>query len=143
ALCAALFSRGLQIYHWTFILPTSTEDATKFHAVIGAESWLYLRDEHFLSKSRHACVVVQLAAPDTCTADELDNILKDVPLQTPEGEDEIFTCRVWLRAAAGMLHEHGIINCPNPKELEEELKELAHANNQDSLEGRGYVFHKS
>lgn len=61
ALCAVLFSRGEQLYHWSFIYPTSAEDATKFHAVTGAESWLYQKDEHFVARSKHACVVVQLS----------------------------------------------------------------------------------
>lgn len=61
ALCAVLFSRGEKLYHWSFIYPTSTTNAIKFHAVTGAESWLYQKDEHFVARSKHACVVVQLS----------------------------------------------------------------------------------
>jgi hypothetical protein len=82
-------------------------------------------------------------APDVCTAEELDNILKEIPLKSPPGTDETFTCRVWLQAALAKLHDLNVINCPNPEDLEEELKELADVNNHASLEGLGFTLHKS
>ncbi|KAK2459336.1 hypothetical protein APHAL10511_008650 [Amanita phalloides] len=144
ALCTALFSRGEKVYHWSFIYPTSTKDAIKFHAVTGPDSWVYQRDDHFIARSKHACVVVQLNAPGSCTADDIDRILQTIPLKnTPGTDDEPFTCRVWMRAAAAKLHESNIINCPDVDGLAEELKELANANNQASLEGLGFTLHKS
>ena len=151
------------MYHWSFIYPTSSEDAIKFHAVIGPDSWLYQKDEHFIARSKHACVVVQLSKsgpdigsetlliykifvadlPGTCTVDELDRVLCGVPLTSPAGDDETFTCRVWLRMAAAKLHEARIINCLDPNDLEGELKRLASQNNQRSLTGLGFTLHKS
>ncbi|KAM6492714.1 hypothetical protein JOM56_012438 [Amanita muscaria] len=143
ALCATLFSRGGDVYHWSFIYPINSEDAIKFHAVTGAESWLYQRDEHFVARSRYACVVVQLNEPGTCTAEDVDRILHDIPLVTAGGEDETFTCRVWMRAAVTKLHEARVINCSDPKRLEDELRQLARTNNQATLDGLGYTLHKS
>jgi hypothetical protein len=73
----------------------------------------------------------------------LDNILKTVPLESPPGTEETFTCRVWLQSGLAKLHDMNIIKCPDPKALEKELKELADVNNQASLEGLGFTLHKS
>jgi hypothetical protein len=82
-------------------------------------------------------------APNTCTAEELDDVLKAVPLKSPPGTDETFTCRVWLQTAVKKLHDLKIIQCLDSKALVEELKELADVNNQASLGGLGFTLHKS
>jgi hypothetical protein len=71
------------VYHWSFIYPTSAEDAIKFHAVSGAESWLYQRDEHFVARSKHACIVVQLSRSHIKPGDLYRFTMQTHPIRVP------------------------------------------------------------
>ena len=98
ALCAVLFSHGVKQYHWSFIYPTSAEDATKFHAVTGAESWLYQRDEHFVARSKHACVVVQLSMSPIKLCDVHWFSLQTHPICAPRKNSTTFSKKYHSRA---------------------------------------------
>ena len=64
AICAGLFSRGGEGFHWTIIVPAPDESAVVFHATNNkGGGWFYERKVHDrIYYSKTICVLVQIGA---------------------------------------------------------------------------------
>jgi len=52
--------------------------------------------------------------------------LAPIPMSTPDADKpQQFSCRIWFKEAVRVLHERGVIRCPDVDRLETELRLLA------------------
>lgn len=114
-------------YHWILFATDGTTVSDKFHATNRQGGWQYQKATHSIWESRSLFAAVQFAQLHGRTADELDGLLRTIPMAVPPSESAgtQFTCRIWFREAVRVLHREGIVNVPDVDELEAELKGLA------------------
>ena len=60
-ICVCLFARGDGKFHWAIIVPTSPQDARKYHAKdFGSGNWTYECVDECVLRSPVACAVVKI-----------------------------------------------------------------------------------
>ncbi|KAI0664619.1 hypothetical protein C8Q70DRAFT_1048839 [Cubamyces menziesii] len=125
-------------FHWFLFIPdapTTTPhhnpySGVKLHAITNGKQgeekrWSYDRTPLSLAISpavAAAAIIGRL--PHGKTVDDLDVLLRDIPLEVPEVDKEresAFTCRVWIREALRRMHANGYIVRGDVNAIEEDM----------------------
>ncbi|TFK84993.1 hypothetical protein K466DRAFT_588458 [Polyporus arcularius HHB13444] len=125
-------------YHWIIYLITDLcgSSGFKYHATnqMGAAPWHYEYTRwEGLESAR--CVTLtpigRVPNRNEKSADDLDAILREVPLEVPQVDRRMFdrfTCRTWFRAAIRKLNDKRMyVRCPDVDLLEDKLTRMATA----------------
>ncbi|PBK72674.1 hypothetical protein ARMSODRAFT_880837 [Armillaria solidipes] len=120
-------------FHWAIFVGDPSDSTPccgiKFHAITDVQQtetgWSYDRTGFRLdtvdSGVAAAVVIGNLKGK---SADDLDNVLKNIPMVVPAIDVEReprFSCRVWCREALRRLDIEGIITCTNIDAMEKEM----------------------
>ncbi|KAI0807596.1 hypothetical protein C8Q74DRAFT_1213469 [Fomes fomentarius] len=127
-------------FHWFIFVPNdpatnaasanSSYAGTKLHAVTNGlqgddRRWSYDRSPLSLATSPAvAAAAVISRLPANKGVDDLDALLKQIPMATPgvdRDREPAWTCRVWIREAVRRMHAHGYVVCEDVDALEEEM----------------------
>ena len=79
------------------------------------------------------------------TPDAIARLVGAIPLAFPEREtkESAFNCRVWVREAIRVLHDHGVVDIVDVYKLEEEFVALGEENDASVVQGGPYKVYWS
>ena len=115
-------------FHWAFFVQNPGKDfGVKSHATDISDSWEYGTGPFTLVTSESVAAAVIIGQiPATRSLDDLDRILKSIPMNViPDEEkdrEDKFDCRVWLREGVRRLIKEGWIRCRDVYALEDEVQ---------------------
>ncbi|KAI0780701.1 hypothetical protein BD413DRAFT_462684 [Trametes elegans] len=142
-------------FHWFLFFPdaptttssSGTPSGVKLHAITNGmqgedKRWSHDRTPLALATSPAVAAAAVLGRlPGAKTVDDVDSILRQIPMAVPEvdrAREPTWTCRVWIREALRRLHAHGFLVCEDVDAMEEEIwgygKDAAARIEQDSFD---------
>ncbi|OJT05710.1 hypothetical protein TRAPUB_3465 [Trametes pubescens] len=143
-------------FHWFFFIPDMPAAASssaqrhggvKLHAITNGKQgddrrWSYDRTPLALATSPAVAAAALLGRlPDGKSVDDLDALLRQIPMEVPEVDRErepTWSCRVWIREALRRMHVSGYIHCEDVDAMEAEMwrygKEAAAKIEDDTFE---------
>ncbi|KAI0362376.1 hypothetical protein OH77DRAFT_47818 [Trametes cingulata] len=127
-------------FHWFLFVPDApsasgsspTHGGAKLHAITNGlqgdeKRWSYDRTPLSLATSPAVAAAATIGRlPEGKTIDDLDALLREIPMEVPEVDRERepqWTCRVWIREALRRMHAGGYVKCEDVDALEEEMWE--------------------
>ncbi|KAK0468261.1 uncharacterized protein EV420DRAFT_1503546 [Desarmillaria tabescens] len=126
-------------FHWAIFVgdPSCSTPCSgiKFHAItVGQQTetgWSYDKTGFRIDTVDFGVVVaVVIGNLKGKSVDDIDNVLKNIPMQVPAIDVEKeprFSCRVWCREALRRLDKEGIISCSDINAMEKEVWEYGEA----------------
>jgi hypothetical protein len=115
-------------FHWAFFVQyPGKEHGLKLHATDISDYWEFDTWPFTLSSSESVAAAVVIGqVPPNRTIEDLERILKSIPMDVVPVEDshwaDKFDCRIWLREGVRRLVREGWIKCRDVNALEDEVQ---------------------
>lgn len=133
-------------YHWGLYIPFDARSGMRAHTVnrlnpINGRFWML---EHgrtdTTATSTRLVLALKVGSVNGWTYNTFQRVVaKDEMMAESKGDEEEFTCRVYVLRVLRELHREKVINCPDVEAVEQEAIDLANGHVCEIDRGRGHL----